>query len=428
MPPLPILDDLRQRGLLHSISSPELEALVSRERISLYIGFDPTAPSLHVGSMIPLLGLMRWQRAGHRPIALVGGGTGVIGDPSGKTSERSLQAMETISANVAALRAQMGRFLDFGKGEALLVDNNEWLGSARLLPFLRDIGKHFSVNAMLDRDAIKTRLETREQGISYTEFSYLLLQAYDFLELFDRHRCILQMGGSDQWGNILSGVDLIRRLRGGGAWGAAYPLLLKADGSKFGKSESGSVWLDPEMTGPFSFYQFWINSADADVVKLLNWFTFLSHEEIGNLEAEHRERPDARRAQTRLAEEVTRMVHGDEGVIRAQKVTRILFGGGDLRALTGKELVDGFAAAPRTPLPKSSLGGADSTLVALLASTGLCASRGRAREDITQGAISVNGQAIRDMGCLLSVADVLDGGFIVLRRGKKAWHVLAIED
>ena len=286
------LDDLRQRGLVHQMTSPALETILQGGRVTAYIGFDPTAASLHIGSLLPVTMLMRLQRAGHRPIAVVGGGTGLIGDPSGKAAERALLTPELLAVNLAGMRGQLERFLDFsGEHAAVLVDNSEWLGPMRVMDFLRDIGKHFSINAMVARDSVRDRLENREQGISYTEFSYMLLQAYDFLALHDRFGCTLQLGGSDQWGNIVSGTDLIRRVRGAESYGLTQPLVLKSDGTKFGKSEQGNVWLDPGMTGPYSMYQFLLNTDDGDVVRYLKYFTFLAFSEIDALEAEVRTAP-----------------------------------------------------------------------------------------------------------------------------------------
>jgi tyrosyl-tRNA synthetase len=420
------LRDLEARGLLHQVSDPGIADLLRQERVTGYIGFDPTAASLHVGSLLQVLTLMRLQRAGHRPIAVVGGGTGLIGDPSGKTSERTLLDRERIAANLAGLRGQLERFLDFG-GEhgALLVDNADWLCDLRLIDFLRDVGKHFSVNAMITRDSVRTRLEEREHGISFTEFSYMLLQAYDFLALYDRYGCRLQLGGSDQWGNIVSGADLIRRMRGVQAYAVTKPLVTKADGTKFGKSEQGNVWLDPQLTSPYEMYQFWLNTDDRDVGRLLRFFTFLPVEQIEALEAEHARAPEQRAAQRVLAREVTTLVHGAEEHARAERTTGVLFGEGDWRSLTARDVEAAFAGAPRTELALGALGTPDADLGALLAASGLFPSRGQARKLVEQGGVQVNGVTVKDAARILGADDLLEGGYVVLRRGKKTFHVLS---
>src|SRR5262249_53345312 len=334
--------DLEARGLVHQVTSPDAIELLRATSVTTYIGFDPTADSLHVGSLLPVLALVRLQRAGHNPIAVMGGGTGMIGDPSGKSSERNLLTAELLAANLAGQRKQLERFLDFsGPHAARMVNNLDWLGQLGLIGFLRDIGKHFSVNAMIQRDSVQLRLEGRDQGISFTEFTYALLQAVDFLELFDRFGCRLQMGGSDQWGNITDGVELIRRLRQGTAFGLTMPLVTKADGSKFGKSESGNVWLDPARTSPFAFYQYWLNLPDADVARSLLSFTLLEPATIRDLVRAHEARPEAREAQRTLARSVTTMVHGDGALASVERATSVLFEGGDLRTLSRAELTEG---------------------------------------------------------------------------------------
>ncbi|HLU39711.1 MAG TPA: tyrosine--tRNA ligase [Planctomycetota bacterium] len=421
--------DLAERGLVHQMTSPDLPALLRSERFVAYIGFDPTAPSLHVGSLLPALALARLQRAGHRPIAILGGGTGLIGDPSGKASERAMLTREQLAANLAGIRAQLERFVDFsGPDGALMLDNADWLCRLTLIDFLRDIGKHFSVNQMVQRDAVQLRLQGREQGISFTEFSYGLLQAYDFLELYDRYGCRLQLGGSDQWGNIVDGTDLIRRLRGGTAYGLTMPLVTKADGSKFGKSEAGNVWLDPKLTRPFQMYQFWLNADDRDVGRFLRYFTFLPIEEIRALEAESQAHPERRTAQRALAAAVTELVHGKEAVESARRATEVLFSGGDLRALSPEEVEDAFAGAPRSELPGSELAGEGIDIVTLLARSGLSGSKGQARQSVTEGAIALNNEPVRDVGRRVTRADLLAGKFLVLRRGKKTWHVVVVRD
>jgi len=419
------LEDLQQRGLVHQVSAPALADLLRQGPVVGYIGFDPTADSLHVGSLLPLLTLLRFQRAGHRPIAVVGGGTGLIGDPSGKEDERVLLDRAQIEHNVAGIRAQIERLLDLGPGAGLLLNNAEWLEPLNLIEFLRDIGKHFSVNQMIMRDSVRMRLETREHGLSYTEFSYMLLQAYDFLALYDRYGCRLQMGGSDQWGNILSGADLVRRLRGAEVYGLTLPLLTRADGKKFGKSEEGNVWLDARRTSPYQFYQFWLNTADQDVVQYLRSFTLLSLEQIDEAARAVATAPEQRDAQKLLAAEVTRLIHGPEALSRAQRATAVLFSKeADFRQLSAQELREAFHGAPSTRLEPQLLGTPAANLVAVLADVGLYPSRGRARQDVPAGAIAVNNRTIRDPNYVLSTADLLAGGFIILRKGKKHYHVL----
>lgn len=421
------LSDLEQRHLIHQVSAPELAELLRTRRVVAYAGFDPTADSLHVGSLMPLITLMRFQRAGHRPIGLLGGGTGLIGDPSGKEAERTLLTRAQVEHNVAGIRRQIERFLELGPDEALVVNNAEWLCELNLVDFLRDIGKHFSVNQMIVRDSVRMRLETREHGLSYTEFSYMLLQSYDFLALHDRYGCLLQMGGSDQWGNILSGADLIRRLRGVEAFGLTTPLLTRADGKKFGKSEEGNVWLDAERTSPYQFYQFWLNADDKDVVQYLNTFTLLPVEEIRALGATVTAAPEKRAAQRVLASEVTRMLHGPEALARAQRATDVLFSkDADYRQLSAQELREAFHGAPSTPLAAAALGTPAAGLLAAAPDAGHYPSRGRARQEVAAGGLSVNNVPVRDAGYTLSASDLLPGGYVILRKGKKHFHVLRV--
>ncbi len=422
------LNDLQERNLVHQISDPAVADLLRAGSTVGYAGFDPTADSLHIGSLVPLMTLMRFQRAGHRPIALLGGGTGLIGDPSGKESERTLLTRESLERNVAGIRAQCERFLDFSSDGAILVNNADWLCELNLVEFLRDIGKHFSVNVMVTRDSVRNRLEQREHGLSYTEFSYMLLQSYDFLALHDRLGCRLQVGGSDQWGNIISGADLIRRLRNVDAYGVTVPLVTRADGKKFGKTEEGNVWLDTQRTSPYQFYQFWINVDDADVVQYLKTFTFLPLGTIHDAQRTVAEHPEQRAAQKLLAEEVTRLVHGADAFGRAQHATEFLFRkDADYRELSALELAEAFHGAPTTTLNVAQLGAPDAGLVAVLAETGLYPSRGRARKDLPSGGVSVNNVAVRDVEYVLSVNDLLPGDFIILRKGKKHYHVVRVE-
>ena len=419
--------DLAARGLVHQVTSPDTIELLRTSSVTAYIGFDPTADSLHVGSLLPVLALMRLQRAGHHPIAVIGGGTGMIGDPSGKSSERNLLTMELLEHNLAGQRKQLERFLDFsGAHAARVVNNLDWLGKLDLIGFLRDIGKHFSVSAMTQRDSVQLRLTGRDQGISFTEFTYALLQAYDFLELYDRYGCRLQMGGSDQWGNITDGVELIRRLRQGQAFGLTMPLVTKSDGSKFGKSESGNVWIDAARTSPFAFYQYWLNMADADVVRSLRFFTFLDVAEIEVLGEAHAKHPEKREAQRRLAREVTGLVHGAEALARAERASTVLFEGGDLRTLSPAEIAEGLADAPRTSVPREELLAGVLDLPAALVRCGLAPSKAQARTSIEQGAVSVNHELVKDTARVLRVGDLLAERFVVLRRGKKTYSLIDV--
>ena len=350
-----LYQDLVWRGLVHQLTDPEaLPKLLNGDSLVAYIGFDPTADSLHVGSLLQICLLRRLADAGHRPIALVGGGTGMVGDPSGKSDERVLLTPEQLEANRSAIGAQLARFLDFGPGGALLVDNVDWLGPARLLDFLRDIGKLFSVNEMVRKDSVRSRLEGREQGISFTEFSYMLLQAWDFLQLFDRHGCRLQLGGSDQWGNITEGVDLIRRCREVQAYGLTAPLVTKADGTKFGKTEEGTIWLDARRTSPYQFFQFWIRTADTEVGRYLRSFTFLDHATIEALDQQTASAPERREGQRVLAREVTALVHGPEAAANAERAAPVLFTE-EVATLDAETLTAALADAPTTPIGADDL-------------------------------------------------------------------------
>jgi len=415
------------RGLIHQATATGIERALDDERLTGYIGFDPTAASLHVGNLLPVTLLMRLERAGHRPIALVGGATGLIGDPSGKDDERQLLTADELAANAAVLRTQLERFLDFSGPEGALLENNaEWLTRLDLVGFLRDVGKHFSVNAMIARESVKRRLETRDHGISYTEFSYSLLQAYDFLELYDRHGCTLQLGGSDQWGNIVAGADLIRRRRDVEVHGLTAPLITRGDGKKFGKSEHGNVWLDAQLTTPFEFYQFWLNTGDDDVVRLLHFFTFLPPADVAELAGAVATRPAEREAQRTLAREVTELVHGPAARARAEHTTEVLFGGDDLLGLDAAEVREAFASSPSTTVARDELAAGLGLLDALVR-TGLAPSKGRARQDVTGGAVTVNHRRETALDRLLGPDDAIGDRYVVLRRGKKTYHLLAVE-
>ena len=417
------LERLQERGLVQQVSDEELGAFLDRERTSMYIGFDPTADSFHVGSLIPMICLAHAQRAGVRPVILIGGGTGMIGDPSGKSQERQLQNEERIEANIKGLRPQFERIVSFeGDCAATIVNNLDWLGKFSYIEWLRDVGKHFTVNYMMAKDSVRSRLEDREQGISYTEFSYMLLQAYDFHHLYEAENCQLQCGGNDQWGNITAGIELIRRLRGKPAYGMTFPLLTTSSGTKFGKTEQGTVWLDAKRTTPYQFYQFWIRSEDADVGKYLRFFTFLEMEEILSIEAEHAKDPGKRIAQQRLAQKVTTLIHGPEAVAACERASAALFGG-PLDALQETDL--GLLASDiPTTVTNSSRRNAPGTLIELLAETGVCPSKGQARRDLTGGGIYLNNQREDDPKRIVSGEDLLFGRYLMLRKGRKTYHLV----
>jgi tyrosyl-tRNA synthetase len=419
------MEELRWRGVVFQ-SSEGLEEMLERERVTGYIGFDPSAASLHVGSLLPVMTLARFQRHGHRPIAIVGGGTGLVGDPSGKSEERPLLSKEQIEANLAGLRKQLEPFLDFAAKEnaALIVNNADWLEPIPLMDFLRDVGKHFTVHYMLGKESVKRRLG-QEEGISFTEFSYMLLQAYDFLVLHDRHKCLLQMGGSDQWGNITAGMDLIKRLRRAQAHGLTFPLVTSAAGTKFGKTEAGTVWLDAKLTSPYRFYQFWYNTDDRDAATYLKFFTWLERAEIQELEQSVRAAPEKRAAQIRLAREVTRQVHGAAALERAERASRALFSE-EIDALTPDELLDVFQEAPSTRVEKAKLSGKGMGIVDLAVVGGLAASKGEARRLIEGGGVYLNNRRVSDAAKSVTAADALHGRFLVLRRGQKEFHLVEL--
>jgi len=402
-----------------------LPAVLARETVVAYIGFDPSASSLHVGSLLPMMALARLQRFGHTPIALMGGGTGLIGDPSGKTQERSLLTFEQVDENLRGFLPQLERVLDFGAASnaAKLVNNADWLRPLDAMAFLRDVGKHFTVNYMLQKESVKRRLE-QEDGISFTEFSYLLLQAYDFLELFDRHGCTLQLGGSDQWGNITAGCDLVRKVRGGKAHGLVLPLVTSSSGVKFGKTEAGTIWLDPERTTPFRFYQFWLNTDDRDVVRYLKFFTFLDRDAIGELEGTCRVAPERREAQRVLAREVTRLVHGDEALASAERASDVLFGRGVANA-SADEILMAFDDVPSIELPEAELaGGLRVTQLAVRA--GLAASGSQATQLVRGGGLYLNDARVTDERMTVTVADAMKGWLFYLRKGQRERRLVKI--
>ncbi len=422
-----LVADLRFRGLIHQLTDPALERRLDAEPITVYSGFDPTADSLHVGTLLQLCTLRRFQLAGHRPIALAGGGTGFVGDPGGKSEERSLLSPEQLAVNLQGIRGQLTHFLDFGAPDAaLLVNNADWLASFGLFDFLRDVGKHFTVNQMVAKESVRSRLDRDGQGISYTEFSYMLLQAYDFLHLFDEYSCRLQIGGSDQWGNITTGIELIRKVRHAEAWGLTTPLVVKADGTKFGKSETGTVWLDPARTSPYQLYQFFLRSEDEVVGTYLRYFTFLSHDEILGLDAETRDHPEARAAQHELARQVCTLVHGEPETVRAERAAAAIYGG-ELSELDERTLLDVFAEVPSTDVALDGLADGRIALVDLLVETGLCPSKGRARALVEQGGAYVNNRRVEEVEHPVGLGDLLADRYLVLRRGKRDYHLVRFD-
>jgi tyrosyl-tRNA synthetase len=416
-----LIEDLEARGLIaQTTDAAALSELLAKEQLTLYCGFDPTADSLHIGSLVPILMLKRFQQAGHRPIALVGGATGMIGDPSFKATERKLNTPDIIESWVEKIRAQVSPFLSFeGDNAAIMANNYDWFGGMGALEFLRDIGKHFSVNAMIKKEAVQQRISRDDQGISYTEFSYSLLQGYDFSELNRRLGCKLQIGGSDQWGNITAGTDLTRRLNQQQVFGLTMPLVTKSDGTKFGKTESGTIWLDARKTSPYAFYQFWLGTADADVYKFLRYFSFLSVAEIAAIEAADKARDGKPEAQRILAEQVTELVHGKAALAAAQRITHSLFSN-DLSSLTE----DDFAQLAQDGLPHFVLSSADDSLIDAVANGGLAKSKSEARTFIQSGAVSINGNKADSIEHRFSAEDRLFGRFSLLKRGKKNYALI----
>jgi len=418
-------EELHWRGLIYD-HVDGVQDLLARQSVTIYNGFDATADSLHVGHLVPLIALARLQRFGHHPIALAGGGTSMIGDPSGKANERQLLTRQQVEYNVEAIKGQLAHFLDFESksNPARVLNNANWLMSLNLVEFLRDTGKHFTVNYMISKDSVKSRLE-REDGISFTEFSYMLLQSYDFLHLHDHEQCDLQTGGSDQWGNITAGVELIRRVCGDSAYGMVYPLITKADGTKFGKTETGTVWLAPERTSPYRFYQFWLNTDDRDVIKYLKFFTFLERETIDELENALEQQPEQRQAQYRLAREMTRLVHDQTALERAEQASQVLFGG-EISGLSADDIQEIFAEVPSSDLPKGQLEGPGLNVVDLLTDSGVASSKGDARRTISAGGIYLNNQRVDDANQTVSLADAIEGRFLVLRKGRKNYHLVKV--
>lgn len=415
-----LLQDLQWRGIIYQQTDEEgLKEQLKKEMTSLYCGVDPTADSMHIGHLLPFLTLRRFQEAGHQPIILVGGATGMIGDPSGKTQERQLQSVEKIQHNVECLKKQLERIFDFeGENGAVMTNNYDWIASLDMITFLRDFGKNIGINYMLSKDIVSSRLEA---GISFTEFTYTILQAIDFNHLYENFNCKVQIGGSDQWGNITTGLEMIRKVQGEGskAFGFTIPLVTKSDGTKFGKTESGAVWLDAEKTTPYEFYQFWINTADQDVVKYLKIFTFLSKEAIEALEESVQTEPHLRKAQKTLAEEMTRLVHGQEALDTAINISQALFSG-DIKSLTADEIMQGFKDVPTY----QAEGESEIPLVDLLVNAKISPSKRQAREDITNGAISINGDKVTDVQFVPTKADRVEEKFTIIRRGKKKYTLI----
>lgn len=427
-----LLQELQDRGLVAQTTGGEaLEAYLAEASRTLYSGFDPTADSLHIGHLVPLLALKRFQLAGHKPIALVGGATGLVGDPSFKAQERKLNTPDVVAGWADKLKSQVSRFIDFdcGANSAEVVNNLDWVGKMNVLDFLRDVGKHFSINNMINKESVKQRIEREGEGLSFTEFTYMLLQAFDFAELYQRYECTLQIGGSDQWGNITGGIDLARRLYGGQTYGLTMPLVTKADGTKFGKTESGTVWLDPAKTSPYAFYQFWLNTADADVYRFLRYFTFLPMSDIEQIEAEDQAREGKPQAQQTLAREMTAMVHGDAGLAGAQRITEALFSG-DFLNLSEEDLeqlkLDGLSAST---IERQSLEG--EPLTQLLVDAGMAPAGKQVKDALAREAVTINGSSkstednMRAPECF-AAESALRGRFYIVRLGKKRYHLFEV--
>ena len=425
-----IYSELAWRGLVHQTTDEEnLPGWLASGSRTLYVGFDPTATSLHIGNLMPLLMLRRFQQAGHRPIALVGGATGMIGDPTGKSEERNLLSVDALQTNIEGMQEQMRAFLDFDCGEnsAIMLNNFDWIREFSYIDFLRDVGKNFPVGAMLAKDSVKSRLQRDDVGMSYTEFSYMLLQAYDFAYLNEHYGCELQVGGSDQWGNITAGVDLARRMHGASLYGLTCPLLLTSDGAKMGKTEQGAVWLSAERTSPYQFYQYWINVDDLDAVRCLRMLTDLAEEEVDVLDAARESEPEKRAGQRRLAEELTRLVHGPSGLTAAQRATEIFFGA-EISDLDDAQLGEIFADVPSKELPRERLSGDKLNIVDAFCEAGLAKSKGDARRTITQGGAYVNNRRVEGIDVQLAAGDLASRSIMVLRSGRKRYALLRFVD
>ena len=419
-----VLDNLKARGFIAQTSDEKLGELLARGPATIYVGFDPTASSLHLGHLVPIMALAHLQRAGHKALVVVGGATGMIGDPSGQSEERNLVTTDQIAENIAGVRQQLASFLDFdGDNAAVMLDNNEWIGQMSFIDWLRDVGKYFTINYMVAKESIKNRMGS-EQGISFTEFSYITMQAYDFLHLYDAHGCTVQAGGNDQWGNITAGIDLIRKARNAKAYGMTFPLLMTAGGQKFGKTAGNAVWLAADRTSPYHFYQYWVRTDDADVERFLKLFSFLELNEIERIMGQHNAAPHNRDAQKALAEQTTLIVHGKQGLAKAVRASEALFGG-DLAELTAAELQEIFADMPSSHLDPRRI---DEGLkvVDLLVETGLVGSKGEARRKIAQGGAYVNNERVAAADAQLGAGQVLGASIIVLRLGKKQYHLVQL--
>ena len=426
------VEELQWRGMIHDVM-PDTESHLNESMRSAYVGFDPTADSLHIGNLVPIMLLAHFQRCGHKPVALVGGATGMIGDPSGKSSERNLLDEKTLRHNQECVKNQLSQFLDFSSGEeneALLVNNYDWMKDFGFLDFIRDVGKHITVNYMMAKDSVKNRLTGESaEGMSFTEFTYQLVQGYDFLHLYQNHECSLQMGGSDQWGNITTGTELIRRIGQGKGYALTCPLITKSDGSKFGKSEDGNIWLDANRTSPYKFYQYWLNSSDEDAEKYIKIFTFLDKNTIDSLVAEHNEAPHQRLLQKRLAQEVTTTVHSEVEYENAVKASEILFGkstADDLKQLNGKTFLEVFEGVPQAEVSRADIEKGLDIMSGLAESSGFLKSNGEARRALKENSISVNREKVKE-GYILSESDLINDRFILLQRGKKNYFILAVQ-
>ncbi len=419
-----VLNNLEARGFIAQTSDEKLDEYLQAQPATIYVGFDPTDSSLHLGHLVPIMGLAHMQRAGHKVIVLVGGATGMIGDPSGKSDERNLLTAEKIAENVAGVRQQLASYLDFdGENPAVMLDNNDWIGQMSFIDWLRDVGKYFTVNYMVAKESVKARMAS-DTGISFTEFSYMTMQAYDFLHLFDQQGCTLQAGGNDQWGNITAGIDLIRKARNAKAYGMTFPLLMTAGGQKFGKTAGNAVWLAADRTSPYQLYQYWVQTEDADVEKFLKLFTFLELDEIERIMVDHNAEPHRRAAQKALAEHTTEIVHGPAGLAKAIRASEALFGG-DLAEFTADELTDIFADVPSSEIPRSRV---DEGLlvVDLLAETELVGSKGQARRKVAEGGAYINNERVTGAEAVVTTHNILGGGIIVLRLGKKKYHLVQL--
>lgn len=420
-----VFKELESRGFISQTTDTEISKYLEENKIAVYCGFDPTAESLHVGNLVPLMGLAHFQRCGHKVLPLVGGATGMIGDPSGKSEERNLQSISQVIHNADSIREQMRKVLSFkGENSAFMVNNYDWTHGVSILDWLRDIGKHFTVNYMLAKDSVKSRLSS-ENGISYTEFSYMTLQAYDFLYLFRNYGCTMQFGGNDQWGNITAGLELIRRADSGKAYGMTFPLITTSTGEKFGKSAGNAVWLDPEKTSPYQYYQYWINTTDEDVEKMLKLFTFIDVSEIEKVCAEHKNEPHLRVAQTLLATEATKIMHGEEGLNSARSASSALFGG-DLKGLSEKELKNIFNDVPSSTMNMVEIV-RGVNLADLLVNTGMQPSKGKARNMISQGGVYINNEKTTDSDFLVQKPSLMHNSMIILRCGKKNYHLITVK-